>query len=219
MRKQGRFCFLLLVTLISTLLPQAGQAQADSLLLSGTVKNVDGTVAGAGYSVVTENQRVKSGWFAELTTETRDDGTFSTNFIDVFGPNKTEVGDQIIITVTEIATGKIKGKKTYTVTVADVDAMEASVEVMLSGITTTFVPAEVLADGKSTSAITISVQDEGEPVLDDTLTLIVAEGAVGDVINNGDGTYSTVYTAPSVEVSGAKAVAVSIESTKLDQEI
>ncbi len=90
---------------------------------------------------------------------------------------------------------------------------------MLKASTFFHLTAEVLADGKSTSAITISVQDEGEPVLDDTLTLIVAEGAVGDVINNGDGTYSAVYTAPSVEVSGTKAVAVSIESTKLDQEI
>ena len=52
MRKQRWFCFLLLVTLISTLLPQAGLTHdTDSLSLSGTVKNVDGTVAGAGYSV------------------------------------------------------------------------------------------------------------------------------------------------------------------------
>merc|ERR1712098_223333 len=131
-------------------------------------------------------------------------------FLDIFGSNRTKVGVQIVITVTEQATNKIKGKKTYTVTAADVESLEASVEVMLSGITTTFDPAEVLADGKSTSAITISVQDEGELVIDDTLMLTVAEGAVGDVINNGDGTYSTVYTAPSVEVSGTKAVAVSI---------
>ena len=84
MRKQRWFCFLLLVTLISTLLPQAGQTQeTDSLTLSGTVKNVDGTVAGAGYSVVTENQRVKAGWLAEPKTETRTDGTFTTSFLDI----------------------------------------------------------------------------------------------------------------------------------------
>merc|ERR1712000_295643 len=230
MRKQRRFCFLLLVTLISTLLPQAGQTQipgfaaedgTDSLTLSGTVKNVDGTVAGAGYSVVTENQRVKAGWLTEPKTETRTDGTFTTSFLDIFGPHRTKIGDQIVITVTEKATNKIKGKKTYTVTAADVEALEASVEVMLSGITTTFDPADVLADGKSTSAITVSVQDEGEPVIDDTLTLTVAEadGAIGDVINNGDGTYSAVFTASSVELSGTKAVTVSIKSTKLDQEI
>merc|ERR1711964_401550 len=174
-----------------------------------------------GYSVVTENQRVKSGWLTEPKTETRIDGTFTTSFLDIFGPRRTKVGDQIVITVTEKATNKIKGKKTYTVTAADVEALEASVEVMLSGITTTFDPADVLADGKSTSAITVSVQDEGEPVIDDTLTLTVAEadGAIGDVINNGDGTYSAVFTASSVELSGTKAVTVSIKSTKLDQEI
>ena len=226
MRKQGRFCFLLLVTLISTLLPQAGQTQeTDSFTLKGEVKDAEGIAAGAGYKVETDNisanERLgsKVKWLAEPITETREDSTFTTSFLDIFGPNRTKVGDQIVITVTEKATNKIKGKKTYTVTVADVDAMEASVEVMLSGITTTFVPAEVLADGKSTSAITISVQDEGEPVIDDTLALTVAEGAVGDVINNGDGTYSAVYTAPSLKVSGTKAAAVSIKSTKLDQEI
>merc|ERR1711964_262443 len=130
-----------------------------------------------GYSVVTENQRVKSGWLTEPKTETRIDGTFTTSFLDIFGPRRTKVGDQIVITVTEKATNKIKGKKTYTVTAADVEALEASVEVMLSGITTTFDPAEVLADG-----------------------------AIGDVINNGDGTYSAVFTASSVEFSGTKAV-------------
>jgi hypothetical protein len=75
MRKQKWFCFLFIVTLISALLPHVLQAQeTDSFTLNGTVQNVDGTVAGAGYSVVTENQRVKSGWLTEPKADTRADG-------------------------------------------------------------------------------------------------------------------------------------------------
>ena len=45
------------------------QAQeTDSLTFWGTVKDVDGIVVGSGYSVVTENQRVKSGWLVEPKT-------------------------------------------------------------------------------------------------------------------------------------------------------
>jgi len=220
MRKQRWFCFLFIVTLISALLPQVGQTQGtDSFTLSGTVKNVDGTVAGIGYSVVTENQRVKSGWLTEPKTDTRTAGTFTTSFIDIFGSNRTNVGDQIVITVTEKATNKVKGKKTYAVTALDVEALEANVIVMLSGITTVFDPAEVLADGQAESVITISIQDEGELVTDDILALTTAEGQIGEVTNNGDGTYSATYIAPSIAVDGAKSVSISIKSTKLDQEV
>ena len=115
MRKQRWICFLFIVTLISALLPHVLQAQetdsTDSFTLNGTVQNVDGTVAGAGYSVVTENQRVKSGWLTEPKADTRADGTFTVSFLDIFGPNRTKVGDQLIITITEVASGKIKGKK------------------------------------------------------------------------------------------------------------
>ena len=220
MRKQKWFCFLFIITLISALLPQVLQAQeTDSFTLNGTVQNVDGTVAGAGYSVVTENQRVKSGWLTEPKADTRADGTFTVSFLDIFGPNRTKVGDQLVITITEVASGKIKGKKTYTVTASDVENFETSVVVMLSGITTAFSPAEVLADGQATSSITVTIQDEGELVIDDTVSLSVAEGQIGDVANNGDGTYSAVYTAPFIAVDGTKPVSVSIKSTKLDQEV
>merc|ERR1712093_869393 len=187
--------------------------------LNGTVQNVDGTVAGAGYSVVTENQRVKSGWLTEPKADTRADGTFTVSFLDIFGPNRTKVGDQLVITITEVASGKIKEKKTYTVTALDVENFETSVIVMLSGITTAFSPAEVFADGQATSSITVTIQDEGELVIDDTVSLSVAEGQIGDVTNNGDGTYSAFYTAPFIAVDGTKSVSVSIKSTKLDQEV
>ena len=113
------------------------QAQeTDSFVLSGTVKNVDGTVVGHGYSVVTENQRVKSGWFTEPRTETRGDGTFTTIFLDIFGPKRTKVGDQIVITVTEKATGNLIALTSYTGTVEDVEKLEAGASVLVQGVDT-----------------------------------------------------------------------------------
>ena len=108
--------------------------ETDSFVLLGTVKDVDGTVIGVGYSVVTENQRVKSGWLVEPRAETRTDGTFTTNFLDVFGSNRTKVGDQIVITVTEKATGNLIALTSYTVTAEDIVNLETSV--LVQGINT-----------------------------------------------------------------------------------
>ena len=172
-------CLILLALLLSVF-TQVGQTQeTDSFSLRGVVKNVDGNNVGSGYKVNTVNQRVMSGWLTDPAAETRVDGTFTTSFIDIFGSNRTKAGDQIAITVTEIATGKVKVKKTYIVTVADVGAREANVSVILSGITTTFDPSAVLADGQATSVIKISVQDEGEAVTNDTLTITQSKVKLG----------------------------------------
>ena len=78
--------------------------------------------------MIAENQRVQSGWLTEPKTNTRSDSTFTISFLDIFGPNRTRAGDQIVITVNDMSTGKIETETIYTVTTLDIEAFEASVE-------------------------------------------------------------------------------------------
>ena len=85
-----------------------------------------------------------------------------------------------------------------------------------------FLPsAEVLADGISSLQVTVTVQDEtGALVKDDSLTLESAEGSViGEVVNNGDGTYSTTYSPLSLVISGSVSDSLQVTSSKLNQSV
>ena len=163
---------LLIVLLMSTLGVDVVYGQASSFSVRGNVTEADGTAVGEGYTVKAVNQRV-SGWSIYTDGRTRADGSYTDiTFIDFFGKT-TNVGDQIVLTVDENATGQTKGRKVYTVTQQMVTDMSASVDIRLSGIMAEFSPsAEVLADGISSLQVTVTVQDEtGALVKDDSLTL------------------------------------------------
>ena len=62
-------------------------------------------------------------------------------------------------------------------------------------------PSTLAANGQSTSRITATVKDaHGNLIPTETITMRVTQGggSVGSVTNNGDGTYSAVYTAGTV---------------------
>ena len=74
------------------------------------------------------------------------------------------------------------------------------------------------ADGKSTATITATVTDaEGKAITDETVEMIVdGEGEISPVTNNGDGTYTAIYTAglvPGAVVITAKAKKWNISDT------
>ena len=113
-RKTFAFC-LLIVLLMSTLGVDLVYGQASSFSVRGNVTEADGTAVGEGYTVKAVNQRV-SGWSIYTDGKTRANGSYTDiTFIDFFGKT-TNVGDQIVLTVSENATGQTKGRKVYTVT-------------------------------------------------------------------------------------------------------
>ena len=194
---------------------------SSSFSVRGNVTEADGTAVGEGYMVKAVNQRV-SGWSIYTDGKTRADGSYTDiNFIDFLGKT-TNAGDQIVLTVVEEATGQTKGEKIYTITQQMVTDMSARVDIRLSGIMAEFSPsAEVLADGVSSLQITVTVQDEtGALVKDDSLTLGSAKGSViGEVVNNGDGTYSTTYSPLSLVISGSVSDFLQVTSSKLNQSV
>ncbi len=57
-------------------------------------------------------------------------------------------------------------------------------------------PSSLPPDGESTSVITATVTDEGNPVTDEVVTMTLdGDGTLSEVTNNGDGTYTATYTA------------------------
>ena len=87
---------------------------------------------------------------------------------------------------------------TATVTVEyGADSGKATIEVIgvPANVTVSVDPNEIVADGVSTAAITATLTRDGEPVADETVTIHGSLGTVGDVTNNGDGSYTATYTA------------------------
>jgi len=195
--------------------------QATSFTLEGIVKEATGAAVGQGFTVEATNQRVLTGWLADPVAKTRDDGSYTIVYLDPFGGRTTNVNDEIRFTVTD-GTGKRVGGKTYTVTQAAVDARRDTVDVLLSGILVDPVPGAIPADGTSTSAIKVTVQDEnGDLVTNDTLTITpeTGKGTVGEVTNNGDGTYSATYTAPSLLLTASTTDTLTVASTVLGEQV
>ncbi|MCH8219312.1 MAG: hypothetical protein IH892_21365, partial [Planctomycetes bacterium] len=201
---------------------QAVEAQGtETFRLEGTVRKVTDGPVGEGFAVEAINQRVLTGWLADPVAKTRDDGSYTIVYLDPFGGRTTNVNDEIRITVTD-GTGKRVGGKTYTVTQAAVDAGRDMVDVLLSGILVDSVPGAIPADGTSTSAIKVTVQDEnGDLVTNDTLTITpeAGKGTVGAVTNNGDGTYSATYTAPSLLLTASTTDTLTVASTVLGEQV
>ena len=205
----------LIITLAFTLFSSISTGQeTDVFTIKGVVKYGDRVTVGGGYSVVTENKRVTSGWLTDPKAETRSDGSFTTSFFDIFGSNRTKVGDQIVITVTENATNKIKGQKTYTVTTADIEALEASIEVLLprkDTITVTTDDGTVTTDQTSVTSpktpVKLNQQPENTSVLADGQSqtkVTIPEKPEGDVANTDKTVFGPIESNLSITLSSSE---------------
>ena len=103
---------------------------------------------------------------------------------------------------------------TYTVTAADIAAVppSATLNIQLSGLDSVVSTNTLPADGSSTASITVNIVVAGEPVSGDTVTITAEQGTVGDVTDNGDGTYTATYTAPELVLSAPATDNINIES-------
>ena len=204
---RGKFVWLFCcVTLAAGLMTAAGgdvYAQStESFNLSGTVIDKDGAAV-EGLSVEA------SGFPSKFVTRT--DGSFDLVFFS-FTRGRITVGDEIVLTVMD--RDEIVTVATYTVTAADIAAVppSATLNIQLSGLDSVVSTNTLPADGSSTASITVNIVVAGEPVSGDTVTITAEQGTVGDVTDNGDGTYTATYTAPELVLSAPTTDNINIES-------
>ena len=204
--------FLCCVTLAAGLM-SAGSEVAEAqftttFIISGTVTDKDGApLPGLEVDVVTP-----SGFGSFITRAgVEQAGTYSLAYLS-FGGGKIYVDDEIVIRVTDGA-GKAF-THTHVVTARNVASNPpgAEVDIRLSGLDVLVSTSTLPADGESTTAITVNIIDAGEPVTGDTVTINAEQGSVGDVTDNGDGTYSATYTAPELVLTSSTPDTISIQS-------
>ena len=102
-----------------------------------------------------------------------------------------------------------------TITATTSDGKSGSVNITLTAgpaetVTVESSPDTLVADGVSTADITVTVRDvNGNPVVGETITLTLTPeiGTITTPVDNGDGTYSAIYT------SGTTAGVVTITAT------
>ena len=190
-----------------------GQSRSSSLLVKGTVWNADGTpvtghtVAGeiAGASVLNVSP-----------VNTGPDGGYQYAFISL--SNEITAGDIVTLTVSDSAQNVV-GIKEYIVTAEDLPPPSiVDLDISLAGLSVELEKSEVPADGISTSQITVTVEEDGNPVTGDTVTISADRGSVSTPTDNGDGTYIATYTAPSLALTAPVDAEISVRSDQLDQE-
>jgi hypothetical protein len=175
---------------------------ASSFLLSGSVTDSDGAPV-QGLSVGVEGY----GSFV-----TRADGSFNILLIRPGAAFIVGVGDILSITVNDGQ--QLVTTVGYEITAADIASSPpgATVSIELSGLDAVSTPSSLPADGMSTTVITVNNVANGQPVIGDTVTITADQGTVGDVTDNGDGTYTATYTAPELVLGANATAAISIES-------
>ena len=115
------------------------------------------------------------------SVEDKGDGTYVAEYTA-----GTKAG---VVTITAAVEG-ISGSATVTLAPGPAEVVEVVA-----------LPSTLAANGQSTSRITATVKDaHGNLIPTETITMRVTQGggSVGSVTNNGDGTYSAVYTAGTV---------------------
>ena len=81
-----------------------------------------------------------------------------------------------------------------------------------SGIDVGLDPPALDADGTATSAITITVFDEGTGVTGDTVTVLISKGTVSAVTPEGNGVYTATYTTPLLDLTIPDVVNITASS-------
>ena len=101
---------------------------------------------------------------------------------------------------TEVATATVA--VTAAMLPAENDAVKVDLDITIpppKSLTVEVDSLELPADGTSTSTVTVTVQDGGEGVTGDTITLSVDNGTVDATATEvGNGVYTATYTAPAV---------------------
>ena len=132
------------------------------------------------------------------SVESRADGSYVYGWLSFGG--SVSAGDTFTFTLTD-SEGNSQKIAPYTLTAADVSSpftVALDLAPPAAGITVRSDSSALPADGTSTVTITAKVLDDnGDPVTGDTVTISADKGMVGAATDNGDGTYTATYTAPS----------------------
>ena len=198
------FCIAALAAGLMTAANEDAQAQTTlSFLLRGTVTDSNGApVTGVTVGIADTNTQFV----------TRDDGSYDMVLLVFSALSAYQVGDILEIEVTDGAENI--AELVYTITAEDLASTPpgATVNIQLSGLQALVSEDTLPADGMSTSDITVNIVENGEPVTGDTVTITAERGTVGDVIDNGDGTYSATYTAPDLILTESEKDTITIAS-------
>ena len=205
----------------------AGQAEIDVrtnftveptnlMVVSGTVKNVDGSVAGAGLPVA-----ITIGDGTPGTTTTEVGGTYSYTYT-FFQPLSTVArpGDVVKVVVLREETGEAGSKTTEPLLSKDIIAQRVTVDVQFPAAKIMIAqpdPVSLDSDGDGMVDIVATITDSaGELKTDLTVNAKVAGmGSVTpEATNNGDGTYTVTYTAAS-KMIGTDVATVTISAVAL----
>ena len=185
-----------------------------NMTFKGTVTDADGEPVG-GYKIEATTIPVDARFF-NTVAHSRSDGSYTLGFLSFQG-GKLSTGTEIKITATD-SQDNVVGTVRYTLTAENIDTTTAVIDVSLSGLSVELEKNEVPADGISTSQITVTVKEGGNPVTGDTVTISADRGSVSTPTDNGDGTYSATYTAPSLALTAPMDDGISVQSDQLDQE-
>ena len=193
-------CFLV-ISIIYGLIAVGG-AHASIVGIKGVVSDAEGTPL-VGVKVTAPD-------FGSIpvTAVTGPDGAYSIPYIS-FANVVIKAGDEITVVATDTEGNVVE--KIHTVTAADITAGQATFNITFvsTTVTVTVAPTVFSADTASTATVTVTVARD-EPVTDEIVTLRLSPqvGSVDAIAtNNGDGTYSAVYT------SGGAAGRVTLTAT------
>ena len=191
-----------------------GQKGIGALTVKGTVTNVDGTPA-TNHTIAGEITGAST--IFDPDGSTGEDGVYFLVFVST--KNEITAGDIVHLTVTDSGQNVV-GMGSHTVVdenlvpgaIVNLDIiLGATVNVQASEL-------EVPADGTSTSDLTITVQEGGEGVTGDTVTLSVDNGTVdATAIEVGNGVYTATYTAPPTLPSFIPIAQINVSSATTDQ--
>ena len=190
-----KFVYLLMVAIVFGFMTSGaayGQSTG-SLTFKGTVMDADGTPA-PGYAITGETVPANTA-FNFVGNPSRSDGSYDL-VVFSFAGAKLNVGDMVKITATDAQGNDVSA--THRITAGDVTNGVVNLDIILSGLTVEVDPGELPADGKSTSTITVTVQEGGVGLTGDTISVSVDRGTVdATAIEVGNGVYIATYTAPS----------------------
>ena len=190
-----KFVYLLMVAIVFGFMTSGaayGQSTG-SLTFKGTVMDADGTPA-PGYAITGETVPANTA-FNFVGNPSRSDGSYDL-VVFSFAGAKLNVGDMVKITATDAQGNDVSA--THRITAGDVTNGVVNLDIILSGLTVEVDPGELPADGKSTSTITVTVQEGGVGLTGDTISVLVDRGTVdATAIEVGNGVYIATYTAPS----------------------
>ena len=206
-----KFVYLLMMVAIvcGFMASEAAYGQSTgSITIKGTVMEADGTPA-PGYAISGETVPANPA-FNFVSNPSRADGTYDLVAFS-FAGGQLSVGDRVKVTATDAQGSAVS--VTYTLTANDVTGGTVTLDIVVgTRISVESSEAELPADGKSTSTLTITVFEAGVGVTGDTVTLSVDHGIVSAATEVGNGVYTATYTAPSTLPSPVPVASISIAS-------